>query len=212
MKNNCFLKVDNLFLIGQGASKKVFLHPCEDGKIIKLMRPEVVADDGGFSSHSKLKRKMFQGVYRQFRREVIQYLQLCKNDYKKNNFTFPVEIPYGFIETDQGLGLVVEKITGPSGKGETVSDLCKSGNFTEKHRKALRKFFDDCCAMHIVFGEVNPAGIMYTESRRGFPEFVLVDGMGEKLFIPLRAMSQRINARYVRKVEARIKQKLGICY
>lgn len=206
------IAVKDLQMIGRGASKNVYQLPGDDGKLIKLMNPENVSDDGGFAKHGLLKRKMFQGIYRQFRREVLQYMQLCKRFYKNNAFIFPMETPYGFVHTDQGLGLVVEKIVGPSGKGETVSDLCKSGSFTKKHAKALQQFFNDCCEMHIVFGEVNPAGIMYTESRRGVPEFVLVDGMGEKLFIPLRAMSQRINARYVRKVEARTKQKLGIHY
>ena len=48
------------------------------------------------------------------------------------------------------------------------------------------------------------AGIMYTESRSGRPEFVLVDGIGEKLLIPIRAMSAWISGRYVRKVQRRI--------
>lgn len=204
--------VKDLKIIGKGTSKNVYQLPGDEEKLIKLMNPANVSDDGGFANHGFLKRKMFQGIYRQFRREIIQYLQLCKRFYKNNIFLFPMETPYGFVHTDQGLALVVEKIVGPSGRGETVSDLCKSGDFKEKHARALQQFFNDCCEMHIVFGEVNPAGIMYTESRRGIPEFVLVDGMGEKLFIPLRAMSQRINASYVRKVEARIKQKLGIRY
>jgi len=59
-----------------------------------------------------------------------------------------------------------------------------------------------------VFGEVNIAGIMYTEKRQGFPEFVLVDGIGEKLLIPFRAMSKTINSRNVKKVEREIKSKL----
>jgi len=49
---------------------------------------------------------------------------------------------------------------------------------------------------------------MYTEKRQGFPEFVLVDGIGEKLLIPFRAMSKTINSRNVKKVEREIKSKL----
>lgn len=204
--------LSNLDLIGSGASKMVYQHPTDGGLLIKVMRPEVVADDGGFKNHSRLKRNIFQGVYRQFRREILQYLQLCKVNYKKNLFVFPVETPSAFVKTDQGLGLVVEKIVGPSGRGETVSDLCKSGDFSPKHAQALKRFFDDCCEMHVVFGEVNPAGIMYTESRTGRPEFVLVDGMGEKLFIPVRAIFRSVNANYVRKVEERTKKRLNIQY
>ena len=204
--------IASLNMVGKGFSKEVYSYPEDDKKVIKIMNPSLVSEDGGFSNHGFLKRKMYQGIYRQFRREVIQYFQLSKNNYKKNLFVFPVETVYGFVATDKGLGLVVEKITGPSGRGETISDLCNSSQFFEKHAKALKQFFDDCCEMHSVFNEVNPGGIMYTEKRNGFPEFVLVDGMGEKLFIPIRAMSKKINANYVRKVEQRIKKELAISY
>ncbi|POO76452.1 hypothetical protein C1T30_43105, partial [Bacillus sp. MBGLi97] len=87
-----------------------------------------------------------------------------------------------------GLGFVTEKIVCPSGEGMTLFELCKSHQFEDKHAKALDDFFQLCCDLHIIFGEVNIAGIMYTERRNNKPEFVLVDGMGEKLFIPIRAM------------------------
>ena len=50
---------------------------------------------------------------------------------------------------------------------------------------------------------------MYTEQRRGFPEFVLVDSIGEKLLIPFRAMSKSINSRNVRKIEKHIKNQIN---
>lgn len=59
-----------------------------------------------------------------------------------------------------------------------------------------------------MYNDVNIEGIMYTETRSNQPEFVLVDGMGEKLFIPIRAMSKRINARNVRKIEQKIRAKM----
>jgi len=147
---------------------------------------------------------MNQGVYRQFRRQIVQYLQLCKENYGTKDFLFPIERPYGFALTNEGLGLVTEKIIAPDGAGWTLSGLVKGPGLEAKHYQALERFFDDCVRLHIVFGEVNIAGLMYTESRSGRPEFVLVDGIGEKLFIPIRAMSAWISGRYVRKVQRRI--------
>lgn len=206
------IKVEDLHKIGSGDSKNVYLHPEDNDKLIKVMRRDVASPDGGFSKHNALKRSMHQGIYRQFRREILQFLQLCKSNYAENIFSFPMEKPFGFIKTDQGLGLVVERITAPSGNGQTLSDLCNLGEFSPKHAQALEVFFNDCCELHLVFGEVNAAGILYTEKRSGRPEFVLVDGIGEKLLIPVRAMSKKINARYVRKVEQRIKKELAIVY
>lgn len=173
------------------------------------MNPERVGSDGGWEGHGKIKRQLSQGVYKQFRRELLQYLQLCKNQYKHNQFVFPVETPYGFAQTSHGLGLITEKIISPNDQGMTLFELCKTKQFEEKHTQALDEFFKACCDLHIVFGEVNIAGIMYTETRNNKPEFVLVDGMGEKLFIPLRAMFKSINTSNIHKVENKIRQQMN---
>lgn len=191
-------------LIGSGTVKDVYQHPLSEKSLIKVIKPSLIAPDGGFVGHSKFKRRMHQGVYRQFRRELIQFLQLCKNQTDRSHFIFPMETPYGLIATNRGLGLIVEKIVDPQGEGVTLEMLASNQQFEFKHHQALQQFFEDCIRLHLVFGEVNIAGIMYTENRNNRPEFVLVDGIGEKLFIPIRTMSFAINARYIRKVSKRI--------
>lgn len=202
--------VDNLTILGQGTQKFVYEHPSDFDKVIKIMKPINATHDGGRANQHYLRSHRSQGIYRQFRRELLQYLQLCKNTYNQNVFTFPIENVYGFIPTDQGLGLVTEKIISPNGLPISLNELSQKKMLEDKHIEALKVFFDKCCEMHIVFGEVNIAGIMYTESRQGRPEFVLVDGIGEKLIIPFRAMSKTINARNIRKVEREIISQLSI--
>lgn len=204
------ISVENCVRIGRGTIKNVYQHPDDAHKVIKTIRPDLVAGDGGFARKGKIRRSVFQGVYRPFRRHMLQYLQLCKSAYGTGRFTFPIETPSGLVATSEGLGLIVEKITGPDGKCWTLRDLAKGPGLEPKHRQALARFFDDCVRLHIVFGEVNHAGLMYTEARSGRPEFVLVDGIGEKLLIPVRAMSSTISARHVRKVQRHILNKLGL--
>lgn len=198
----------NLKKIDAGTQKDIYQHPCEADRVIKVMKLEHATDNGGRSGQHYLRAHRSQGIYRQFRRELLQYLQLCKNHYSKLTFTFPIETVYGFVATDQGLGLVTEKIVASNGSSVTLEALCAGNTFNKNHAKALDTFFDDCCALHIVFGEVNIAGIMYTEARQGTPEFVLVDGIGEKLIIPFRSMSKTINTRNIRKVERKIKNEI----
>ncbi|MEG2280917.1 MAG: YrbL family protein [Comamonas sp.] len=202
------LNVKNLQRLGSGTVKNVYQHPQDASKIIKTIKPQLVAADGGFVKHGAFKRAVYQGVYRQFRREILQYLQLCKTHYATGIFQFPIETPYGLVATSEGLGLVVEKILGPDGRAWTLEDLAKGPGLESKHQMALDRFFDDCVQKHIVFGEVNDAGILYTEARSGYPEFVLVDGIGEKLMVPVRAMFPAISARYVRKTQRRIQRQL----
>lgn len=202
--------VEDLKLLGQGTQKLVYEHPNDSNKIIKVMRPEHATFDGGRSKQHKLRAHRSQGIYRQFRRELLQYLQLCKNNYNELRFTFPIETVYGFIATNQGLGLVTEKVISPTSFPLTLSDMITQNKFTANHAIALDHFFNDCCNLHVVYGEVNIAGIMYTEQRQGFPEFILVDGIGEKLLIPFRSMSKTINTRNIRKVERNIKRQIRL--
>lgn len=191
-------------LLGQGWFKQVYQHPNHADRVIKVINPAIVTADGCFADHKPYKRQRQQGIYRQFRREIIQYLQLCKNHYGTGQFIFPVETPYGLEPTAHGLGLVTEKVSAPDGQGWTLERLAQSRRLEAQHYAALERLFDDCERLHIVFGDVNIGGLMYTESRHQRPEFVLVDGMGEKLFIPLRSMSPRINRNYLRKVQRRL--------
>ncbi len=103
------LNVKNLQRLGSGTVKNVYQHPQDASKIIKTIKPQLVAADGGFAKHGAFKRAVYQGVYRQFRREILQYLQLCKAHYATGIFQFPIETPYGLVATSEGLGLVVEK-------------------------------------------------------------------------------------------------------
>jgi hypothetical protein len=96
------------------------------------------------------------------------------------------------------------KILGPDGLPQTLEALAAAGALEAKHYTALEQFFDACADLHLVFGEVNVAGLMYTESRSGGPEFVLVDGIGEKLLIPVRSWFKSVNTSYVRKVQRRL--------
>lgn len=204
------LEIDKLNLIGEGGYKMVFEHPTQADKVIKIMRPERVAADGGFKKHGYFKRNSMQGVYRQFRREIIQYLQLCKNNYAKLDYKFPIETPYGLVATNLGLGLVVEKIVAPVNCVQSLGALVRDKKLEDKHLQALEVFFEDCKKKHVVYGEVNANGIMYTEARNARPEFVLVDGIGEKLLIPVRSWSKKNNDRYIEKVKRQIKKDLEI--
>ncbi len=202
------IKLEEPDLIGRGRVKNVYRHPDDPHLVIKTIRPEIVASDGGFASKGKFGRWMFQGVYREFRREIIQYMELCRATYGTEQFLFPIETPHGLVATSQGLGMVAEKIIAPDGNCWTLEDLASGPGLEAKHWAALERFFDDCVRLHVVFAEVNDAGLMYTEARSGRPEFVLVDGIGDKLLIPVRAMSAQISGRYVRKVQQRFMDRL----
>ena len=112
--------INDLVLVGQGCLKNVYAYPDDPNKVIKVMKSERITTSGGFSGQRILRQKMTFGVYKQFIRQILQYAKLCKNHYHQNIFTFPIETFYGVVQTDRGLGLVVEKIMSPCGESVTL--------------------------------------------------------------------------------------------
>ena len=206
---NATIAIEDCEYLASGTIKLVYRHPNWDNAVLKIMRPELVDSEGQFAGQRGLKRRRTIGIYREFAREISQYLSLCRRNYDAGNFSFPVATPLGFVPTDRGLGLLSERISGSdSSLAPSLRSLVQKGEFSDVHAEALKRFFDDCSRLHIVFGEVNWAGIVFTTSRSGRPEFVLVDGSGEKNFLPLKSLFWHVNDRRVREIQRRIGERI----
>lgn len=66
--------VEKLKFLGQGTQKLVYEHPDDPQKVIKIMKPENATIDGGRANQHHLRSHRSQGIYRHFRRELLQYL------------------------------------------------------------------------------------------------------------------------------------------
>jgi len=193
----------------RGTIKEVYVHPNWPNAVLKIVRPQLVDNEGNFSAHRGLKRRRSVGIYREFSREISQYLSLCRRNYRNGTMSFPISAPLGFVQTDHGLGLLSERIVDDHGNlAPSIYALLKAGQFSEMHFEALLRFFDDCARLHIVFGEVNWNGILFTTARTGKAEFVLVDGIGDKNILPLKSLFRRLNDQRVRKVQSLIEERI----
>jgi hypothetical protein len=191
--------------VASGRMKDVYLTDVLPFGVLKVVKPRLVDENGQFRKHRPIKKLRRQGVYRHFRREIVQYIALCRRHYSENRFSFPIATPYALVPTTGGLGLLTEKVIGPDGGlARPIAGYARTGQIEDKHLAALDQFFIECIGQHVVFGEVNWDGLLYTESRSGRPEIVLVDGIGDKNIIPFRAMSARLNARNIVQVRERI--------
>lgn len=64
--------VKNLRLLGEGTQKKVYEYPDDLEKVIKIMKTEHATATGGRAGQHHLRAHRSQGIYRQFRRELLQ--------------------------------------------------------------------------------------------------------------------------------------------
>lgn len=190
--------------IGGGKYYNVYEFPPLPGILIKTVRRDIADERGFHKAANPLRRRRLLGIYGALSRELNEFLiQLRRRGDRAGKL--PFARPYGFVETSEGLGFVVEKIGGRDGSvAPTLRDLCLSGTFGQRHLEALDEFCERCKRDHVVLGDVHDQNIVFTDMRDGRPEFVCIDGLGEKAIVPIHAVSRFFNDRRIDRIRRRL--------
>lgn len=96
--------------------------------------------------------------------------------------------------------MLTERIVGADGNlAPTLHDLKRNGGLDDRHMLAMRRFRQRCIDLQVVLGDNNATNVVYTEQRSGEPEFVAIDGFGEKAFIPVHRWSRFFNTMRIKR-------------
>lgn len=183
-----------------GSLKRVYTHPDMPDVVLKIVDPDRTSGDARLKGESLVKRTNPLGVYRGFRRELTQYLILSRRWNEDERGPPPIAVPCGLVSTTAGLALVTEKIAGDGDElAPTLEKLFEKGAVSIKHLIAFDRLFKDCMDMHVVLSDMHMRQFLYSENRSGRPEFVVIDGIGEKNMIPLRSLSPYLNRRRLQR-------------
>jgi hypothetical protein len=190
--------------IAQGHKRFIFQHPADPGLLIKVWQPDVVKERwGGEQLWYKPVRRYRQ--YVSFQREMSEYLALAVR--------FPGGVPVlqklsGIVDTDYGIGVVVEKLTGrDGGLAPTLGALARRDGVTPQLLEKVIAFRDELLRCGVIVGKLHDKNLVLT-MRDGEERFVMVDGYGEKAAIPIHTWSPWINAVHTRRRVAALIQKL----
>ena len=170
-----------------GSQRLVFDHPDDPGLLIKVMR-----DPSGVLRWYKRRLKSRYGQFRSALREIEEYVALQAG--APGNVDL-VERVVGIVETDMGLGLAVEALRDRAGNlAPTLADVLRQGAFTPAVEAKLDHFLARVLATDLVAYDTKARNIVYAyDPTTGEERFVLVDGMGERLTLPLNVLSRRLN-------------------
>lgn len=188
------LKLRDRHPIAQGHKRFVFAHPTDPGLLIKVLQPDVVAE------RWRGKRPWYKGgrygQYVSLQRELSEYLALAVR--------FPNGVPvlqrlFGIVDTDYGIGVVVEKLTGrDGGLAPTLIDLALREGVTPQILKRVEQFRDELLDYGVIVGKLHDKNLVLAQ-RNGEERFVMIDGYGEKAAIPINVWSSRLNAAHTRR-------------
>jgi hypothetical protein len=187
--------------IARGTIRALYAHPERDDLAIKVM----VADRRFERWHVKfggIAVSRRYGVYTDFYREIREYLAVRSRQGKAPPLFQPV---HGLIETDLGLGMVVSKMRGPDGAlAPPLAKMVRSQGLTPQVRQMLDRLLAELNDHDVATGDINAGGILWVADPPGGVQLVVVDGLGDKSFIPVNSMSRTINRwsnwRHMRRV------------
>jgi hypothetical protein len=194
-------------IIAAGHTRDVYRHPDDASLLIKVIRPSAIeARYGRGAPWYKFKRRRYRHLIA-YLREVREQIAVHATGGQHPAFLQKI---VGFVETDMGMGLVVEAVRAADGtSAPTVAELAARGDLDRDRLAELDRFLDAMVASPVIVADLNPFNVVYGCPPGGAAQFVLIDGIGHKNLIPLERMSAGINRWSKTRKAERFRQMVG---
>jgi hypothetical protein len=187
--------------IAGGNNRHVYAHPADPALLIKIVKPDAYArrsgPEGSWTKRWLRRYKQYLG----FLRETQEFLA---SQLDEGGRPYWVQTVVGFAETDLGLGFVTRAERDRTGAyARTLAQLIADGAYTAEARQALNRFLDSFLASRVIVTDLGIKNLVYAYSPEHGDHFVLIDGYGEKNFLPLNSYCPWLHQRHKRKRVAR---------
>ncbi len=182
--------------IAAGLQRRVFLHPHDSAKLIKVLIP----------GHEQRYRTNFNGTMeryfpstrvRQIKKEYREYLRVMLAN-PEPDFRPPISHMFGFVSTNLGLGCLTERVMEPDGSlGRTIRDRIQAKDLLDEDLALLNDTISRIYRLHIRASDMNSKNFVIGHRHDGEVlgprECVLVDGFGDVHAIQVRSMAKWSN-------------------
>lgn len=187
-----------------GAYRDVYQHPLDDDFLVKVIRKRAI------ERHASRARwyDAWYGVghFDNFLREIEQYLVLRRRGQHELPF---IQRFTGIVDTDIGLGAVVRKVRGSDGGlAPTLAGVVRSRGMSEELTALIGGLRDDVVREHIVFGDISANNIVEADGGEQGRHLVIIDGLSDRLWLPVNSLSRSINRMYCHRRFARMMTEL----
>lgn len=202
------IRLQGAEIIAAGNTRDVYRHPDDPALLIKVIRPSAIEKRyGSGGPWYKFKRRRYRHLIAVLR-EVREQIAVQAVGHVHPRFLQKI---VGFVETDFGMGLVVEAVrTRDGGYGPTVAKLANKSLMDAAKIQALDRFLDEVIASPVIVADLNSFNVVYSDAPPEEPHFVLIDGIGHKNVIPLERMSAAINRWSKARKVARFREMLAV--
>lgn len=179
--------------LAQGKQKLVFEFPGDPRLLVKVINPT-------FAETYYRQPFWFLRAHRE--RHYHVFVQELKEQFAMRVFNTPhlafVSSIVGLVDTDKGVGQVVEAIRGVDGElAPTLHDLIMAKQFEPTVSEALDEFLDWYRESEVIISDLRPRNLVLSAAGK----FIAVDGLGNKNTIPLRHLRWANRLKNRRKAE-----------
>ncbi len=124
----------------------------------------------------------------------------------------PLPRPCGLVLTDAGLGALVRKVRDANGDpAPTLREVLAEQGQTGELIDALNVLVREIRDFHIPVHDLSPDNVVW-ETRKGRRRFVLIDGFGDKTWIPMGRYLPRLNDRRLARQCREAADALGLSF
>ena len=167
------IKLDPNTYLSWGGNRLIFEHPQNRTQLIKVLKP------GHDNSSPRFRGRA--GIYMGFVEEINEYAVLRSRHHNREPLVAPI---HGFAETSLGLGLVVERISGPDGNlALTLNDMIRENQVTPELRDSIDELANKLAELHLVVSDFAGRNLVLRPDGKGF---CIIDGLGDPLYFGIR--------------------------
>lgn len=194
------IEIDESHFLGEGATRRVYLHPDDSTKIIKVFHPdntpEIIRNSTWYGRFAP------RGRYDANQRDMVENTKFRE----RHNFLKPniCEI-FEYAETNLGPAIIVERIMNEDGQtSHTLPEHIRNGR-PESLIEPLTALYKTFADHHVLLRDESPRNILVRRTKTGL-ELVIVDGLGDSNVIKYATASKFLNRM---KLERKLKRLLG---
>ncbi len=188
ISGDSILAIDDSMLVDAGTRRKIYRHPEDDDKILKVFFEDQLP--------AKRRAEIWYGWFKSTRRYDDNELDYQQYRRAMKHASGPIGCIYtifGYAETTQGRALVGEHVRNADGATSVTLQRFLEDHGSSKILPIVDEFFEELAANHVVTKDPHLENILVRELGGGALRLVIIDGLGDPNFIPLASLSKRLN-------------------
>lgn len=186
----------------------VYAHPQDPGLLVKVHIPRLPsAQQSGLQAWFAAAKDYFlysSGMVRELRHFV-------ESRYRDQGLASSRICPiHGVVETDLGLGLLVSAArAADGGLAPTLQTLMDKRLLTPNRVADLRALLNSMVASSLTFADMNYENLVLENAGDEAERFVIIDGLGDRTWIPTQRWFGSIRRRKKRDFQQRVERRLS---